>query len=406
MLDCMVRRILQPIPFALLHCLVFMGACQHDWDTYDPRLGRVSGAGAGGGDSTGSGGVMVSSASTGAGGQPPVEGFSYRRRLVFNNGNRNEELRDFPVLVSLDASRIDYSKVKAGGADIRFFDAQGAALPYEIERWQPSGTSVVWVRVPRIGAGSTTDAIFLHYGNPMLDHAQEHEAVWADYQAVYHLDNTLQDSSPNHFHATNGGSSSASFIGEARSFSGNGSVHVDAGKNRPFLQSASAFTLSAWVRPSATFTNQGVIFGASIYNNGNPSTSSRGQIYIQNNLSIRCGARTNDTSPIQELIGGQTPRSTWTWVSFVADFSNKSMALYVNGVPAGSKDVTAFDASTPNTPSGSATIGLDEDYSSLAFDGDIDEVTLTLRAWSAAWISAQFASMSDTFITYGAEESL
>ncbi|RLE11923.1 hypothetical protein DRJ04_07140 [Candidatus Aerophobetes bacterium] len=91
--------------------------------------------------------------------------WQYRRKLVFDNSGQTENLVDFPVLVKLNSSRIDYSSTQDNGEDIRFVDPDGTVLSYEIESWDESGASIVWVKVPQIDGGSTTDYIWMYYGN-------------------------------------------------------------------------------------------------------------------------------------------------------------------------------------------------------------------------------------------------
>src|SRR5262245_65849727 len=75
-----------------------------------------------------------------------------RIKLTFANAARGEVLDDFPVLVTLNPSRIDYAALQPDGAELRFADGDGTALPYDIARWVPGGHSTVWVRVPTIDA--------------------------------------------------------------------------------------------------------------------------------------------------------------------------------------------------------------------------------------------------------------
>src|SRR4029453_12282439 len=85
-------------------------------------------------------------------------------RLTLNWTGIGEALTDFPILVRLDPSRIDYSAVQPNGADLRFIDADGVTvLNYEIATWNPNGVSTVWVKVPRVEANSTTDYVWLYY---------------------------------------------------------------------------------------------------------------------------------------------------------------------------------------------------------------------------------------------------
>ena len=48
----------------------------------------------------------------------------------------------------LKSDRIDYGQTHNNGRDLRFVDANGTVLPHEIESWNQSGISLVWVRVP------------------------------------------------------------------------------------------------------------------------------------------------------------------------------------------------------------------------------------------------------------------
>ena len=63
-------------------------------------------------------------------------------------------------------SRINYTKTQDDGQDLRFFEPDNVTeLSYEIEEWNESGSSYVWVNVPQIDGSSTTDFIYLYYDN-------------------------------------------------------------------------------------------------------------------------------------------------------------------------------------------------------------------------------------------------
>ena len=72
-------------------------------------------------------------------------------------------LTNFPVLVRLSAKRnkFDYSKCQTNGADLRFSNAEGNLLSHEIDTWNASGESLVWVKVPLFNADTMITA---HYG--------------------------------------------------------------------------------------------------------------------------------------------------------------------------------------------------------------------------------------------------
>ena len=63
-------------------------------------------------------------------------------------------------------------------------------LAYEIEKWDETGNSYVWVRVPQVDA-SNTDFIWMYYGNPTIGDGQNPTGVWdADFKLVHHLKET------------------------------------------------------------------------------------------------------------------------------------------------------------------------------------------------------------------------
>ena len=64
-----------------------------------------------------------------------------QRTLTLDNTASAEDLIDFPILVMLDATRIDYAATQPNGEDLRFVDADGTTvLSHEIVTWDPAGT--------------------------------------------------------------------------------------------------------------------------------------------------------------------------------------------------------------------------------------------------------------------------
>ena len=157
-------------------------------------------------------------------------------------------LTDVPVLVKLDATRIDYSQVQDAGQDLRFIDADGSTvLAYEIEEWNEGGTSYVWVKVPQIDT-SGTDFITLYYGNESAPDAQSAGAVWSSgYEGVWHLKDDFANSTNRPYgDATNAGTADAAGqLADGQSFSGV-SDHLDLGQTA-IIDGTTPFTVSAWV---------------------------------------------------------------------------------------------------------------------------------------------------------------
>ena len=115
--------------------------------------------------------------------------WGYRRKITFDNSAQAENLTNFPVLVKLDSTKIDYSNTQDSGQDIRFTDSDGTTLlSYEIEEWNETATSSIWVKVPQIDASSNTDHIYMYYGNTAATDGQGATSVWGqNFKGVWHM---------------------------------------------------------------------------------------------------------------------------------------------------------------------------------------------------------------------------
>jgi hypothetical protein len=161
----------------------------------------------------------------------------YRKKITFDNtltniGVEPENLVNFPVLVKLeDGVNIDYSKTNNDGSDIRFVDTDGTELSYEIESWDETGDSYVWVKVPQIDSGDQ-DYIYIYYGNTSATDNQNAIDVWSNgYTVVFHLSEdsgtTVYDSTSNSNDGTLVGTTfTQDFLGGLRTFFGSGNYIV------------------------------------------------------------------------------------------------------------------------------------------------------------------------------------
>ena len=82
---------------------------------------------------------------------------------------------EFQVKFVLNSSHIDLSKVDADGDDLRFFDENFEPQDYWIEKWDPSGDSIIWVKVQTAG----TSKIIMSYGNPTIASGSSREEVFS-----------------------------------------------------------------------------------------------------------------------------------------------------------------------------------------------------------------------------------
>jgi len=99
---------------------------------------------------------------------------------------------------------------------------------------------------------------------------------------------------------------------------------------------------------------------------------------------------------------GFTP-TTGEWYHFVFTYdATNGMKTYVNSV---AKATAPANGDINNTEANQLCIGTQSDYSNI-FDGLIDEPRISDVARSAAWIKANYHSMTDHLVTWGEEEVL
>jgi autotransporter-associated beta strand protein len=137
-----------------------------------------------------------------------MTGWSRAARISFPGYTQAETLTNFPVLVAINSTTLPgfaYSQLAfSNGADLRFTDATSTTiLNHEIDTWNPSGTSYVWVQVPAL---TPSTSIIAFWGNPTTQSAQPNTisglSLWLKADAITSLAdgatvNTWPDSSGN-----------------------------------------------------------------------------------------------------------------------------------------------------------------------------------------------------------------
>jgi hypothetical protein len=109
-------------------------------------------------------------------------GWRRAKQVVINTtpsgaGISNDVCR-FPLALRLENPAIDLSAARADGADFRVTKSDGTPLPFEIEQWNPSGTTVVWVRLDTVRANSAAQSFFIYWGNPSAAAQSKGSAVF------------------------------------------------------------------------------------------------------------------------------------------------------------------------------------------------------------------------------------
>ena len=83
--------------------------------------------------------------------------FVYTSKLMVDGYTGSETLANFPVLVRISTSLdgFSYSRMRSTkGGDLAFFAEDGTKLASEVDTWNTSGTSLVWVKLPSMTQGT------------------------------------------------------------------------------------------------------------------------------------------------------------------------------------------------------------------------------------------------------------
>lgn len=329
--------------------------------------------------------------------------WSRRRWIALDNSAGTEGLENFPVPVALDGARA--SGVAASGKDLRFVDAAGAVLSHEIDEWSAGGTSLVWVRVPKLTAGPARQGFWMYYGNPAAE-ALPAAATWAaPYAAVWHFGGSAADATA----ARRQGESHARFaagrLGQAAAFDSGAKEYVKLPNDSNLVSGASAVTVSMWIQHAGVVRdNQDIILGV-----GTASTTghlSRVSIAVSPQLGFVSEVNP-DEGPYEVLTsaGNAAPNGQWHHFAAVIDVTAKTMTVYKDGAQLGTQYKGKWTAKAfPTTASNRITIGCEEDLSKSYFNGMIDELRVQTVARSPAWIATEARALDPSFVSFASPE--
>jgi hypothetical protein len=332
--------------------------------------------------------------------------WGYRRKVLFDNTTDNigvepEALVNFPILVKLDDGvNIDYSKTSNDGSDIRFVDTDGTELSYEIEDWDETADSYVWVKVPQIDIGDQ-DYIYIYYGNSTATDNQNSSDVWSNgYNIVFHNDDnttaTILESVTGAIAGkgvVNEPLEVSGLLSKAQSFDG---INDYITLTDNLIVNPSTLTIESWFKKESGGSTyecvlhraSGTTIGASEYWMG---------VDISDNLTATIGANTG-----AQWSAGQTTTTAiyGDWYYLVATWDGSVVKVYINGQYNKQYNLTSYNnLATPTR------IGASSDGSNYQFRGDVDEAYVSQAHRSDAWIAASYKGGLNEFISFQDEES-
>lgn len=326
-----------------------------------------------------------------------------------------EALEGFPLLVRLSAANVegfDYGDIRQDGADIVAADAAGNFFPCELQKYDPNGESLLWVRVPSMAAGTE---ITIYYGNPKpLFGIPPAKDTWRDYAGVWHLDEAEGAVARDSAGVSDGTISSKASKVASAVLGGGLTMGTTAAKNGPCVtvpksvgldNCIGAFAVSGWAKFN-TDGNWGYFFSRK-------SADSYSSWGVQ-----CCGASNNGRQDKVRLwsngVSDQDQFATTTmnnafktgndWAKYQFVYTGTEIKTYVNG---------AFVSTATATPGAAVNGSLDFAIGGLVgtdnhgtLPAQHDEVKIHAGAVGAEWAAAEYAQETGVFGTYGAAEQV
>ena len=315
-------------------------------------------------------------------------------------------LANFPVLVKLSTAIEGFDYADFGAAtNLVFKDSGDNVIPYEVDTWNTSGTSLIWVRVPSVTAATTFKMYYcgsdVFVNNPA--------STWTDanYVGVWHMDEengTVADATGNGLTATPMGTDTSKSnryngsdapVGYARrTGTGSSASYLSVGSYDSF-NVGNTFTISCWLRLTGLGSSPRIFSRKVGYKD-----SDGWEIELSGFGQFKARGAGQDKD---KCTGSITPDTHNNWVHLAFVYDGSTLVAYTNGNFSVRSD--SITAATDNDKSFS--IGSISGGGSNCADGSFDECRLLDAVASADWIAAEYETVtSDAFVVAGAVENV
>jgi hypothetical protein len=300
---------------------------------------------------------------------------------------------DMPVLIHLPSDPDLKAEARSDGFDLVFTDSDGRTrLSYERQSYvAATGELVAWVRVPSVS--SAADSImYLYYGNASATDQQDAVHAWdASYKGVWHLEDTLVDSTALGNDATASGGTTMGVtapIGKGVGFDG-ATAQIKMLDSPSLDSTASAGTISVWIN----WVNSAVGHYQILMSSSNRYTGDRLGIEwaVQgngNHYFYPCG----DGGGTDPYNLGPDPftNGTWQYLAVTWQYSTHDVVIYVDG---GAMSLTTTNAATmwnQLAVTNDRLWGGNPDYAGAYFAGMLDEIRVANAVRSPDWIQTEY----------------
>ena len=341
-------------------------------------------------------------------------GFKYQSTLTVGGYTGEATLEDFPMLVRVPATVA--TKCQADGKDIAFSSTDGATTyPHEIDEWNPSGESLVWVKLPALAKGTS---LVMKFGNEAATDFPSYctdGSVWTGCFGVYHMNEygavegttsyTAYDSSAKKMNlAAQGAGSLASMVsvsgpvGRARQNSNKmdwSNANRLVGSAYTLDSDTAPFAVSFWYYMNSK-SNSHYLMGRK----GARNTTDGGWLIDtgDNGLRLHGSTTSQDRSYNIPSCAGST------WYHVVVKFNGTEAKVYLNGEL---KSTVTLNSTPTHSCTRVFTMGSNETGGTASLNGSYDEVRLMSVLPSDARIAAEHANMTVAdYVTFGVIEEL
>lgn len=295
-----------------------------------------------------------------------------------------ESLANLPVLVRLSTAipKFTYADFKeADGTDMVFTDGEGNVLSHEIDTWDTTGESLVWVKLPSLSANST---LTLYFGGPKNE-SNVPADTWSAYKGVWHMNDVsdnlvIKDSAGGTFDGTVPFEGSATAIqgpfgGAAISLTNAITIVNTAAVN----EIGSGLTIRGWFRNSGQASNTSTIFNKQEAWNAQKGWALQ-YYYGYTQVQVRQAGLKQKSSTF--------PSSNKNWNYVALTFVWGESVIYINGSTTGSSGGAWL--SNDSTP-----------LALLGYDQMGDEFRLAKGTATALYTSIEYQTMADAnFLEY------
>jgi hypothetical protein len=296
-------------------------------------------------------------------------------------------LTNFPVLVSFSnglAGGFDYNDFKSlTNQDLRFTDSLTNELNYEIESWNVTTSSYVWVQVPKLVDNSTYIWAYWGKNNTNAPDYTSNGATWSNgFAGVWHLASqggtlSASNSTSNSANGINSGATATNGVSDGAGAFGT-SKYVNLGNNSIFSIGTGDFTVEAFINGHEnTPANTDLVVSKF------PAWNTTGwSLFVQNSAVTMYNYSASVTSGSGLMDGN--------WHHIVGRRNGTSLTVFADAI-AGSSVTDAYNLNN----SASCAIGYNPTFTlGSYFPGSIDEVRFSNVARSSNWIWTTFMNIA------------